>query len=186
MRAFCNVRVKPRSLGVGIDVEPPDPSFADEFNIPQEHVFLVFDVRRVVVSLPFQVHHLKVLVEAGLVSFSSACSEFADEFPKEAQHGSLAHLPKVFPAIFAAFRKLLLWDSARKRLFASSLRCHAAFISVSTPGPAYQPCAPHGWLERGTNLAAVESMTSAMSAAMSLMQVPSGVGGSASTIAFAT
>ena len=64
---------------------------------------------------------------------------------------------------------------------------HAAFISASTPGPAHQPCAPRGRLERGTNSAAVESMTSAMSVAMSLMmQVPSGVGGSASTIAFAT
>ena len=38
----------------------------------------------------------KVLVDAGLVTFSSACSEFADEVPNEAQYGSLAHLPKVF------------------------------------------------------------------------------------------
>ena len=33
-------------------MEPPDPSFADEFNVPQEDVVLVFDVRRVAVSLP--------------------------------------------------------------------------------------------------------------------------------------
>ena len=39
---------------------------------------------------------LKVLVEAGLVACSSTCFEFADEVSKEAQHGSLAHLPKVF------------------------------------------------------------------------------------------
>ena len=77
-------------------MEPPDPSFADEFNVPQEDAVLVFDVRRDAVSFPFQVHRLKVLVEAGLVAFSSACFEFADEVPKEAQHGSLAHLPKVF------------------------------------------------------------------------------------------
>ena len=51
---------------------PPDPSFADEFNVPQENVVLVFDVRRAAVSLFFQVHRLKVLVEAGLVAFSSA------------------------------------------------------------------------------------------------------------------
>ena len=66
-------------------MEPPDPSFADEFNVPQDAV-LVFDVRRAAVSLPFQVHRLKVLVEAGLVAFSTACFEFADEVPKEAQH----------------------------------------------------------------------------------------------------
>ena len=77
-------------------MEPPDPSFEDEFNIPQEEVILVFDVRRAAVLLPFQVHRLKVLLEAGLVAFSSSCFEFAEEVPKEAQHGSLAHLPKVF------------------------------------------------------------------------------------------
>ena len=63
-------------------MEPPDPSFADEFNVPQQDTVLVFDVRRAAVSLPFHVHRLKVLVEAGLVAFSSACFEFADEAPK--------------------------------------------------------------------------------------------------------
>ena len=77
-------------------MEPPDPSFAGEFNVPQEDAILVFDVRRAAVSLPFQVHRLKVLVEAGMVAFSSACFKFANEVPKEAQHGSLAHLPEVF------------------------------------------------------------------------------------------
>ena len=77
-------------------MEPPDPSFADEFNVPQEDVVLVFGVRRAAVLLSFQVHRLKVLVEAGLVAFSSACFEFANEVPKEAQHGSLAHFPKAF------------------------------------------------------------------------------------------
>ena len=89
-------------------MEPPDPSFADEFNVPQEDAVLVFDVHRAAVSLLFQVHRSKVLVEAGLVAFLSACFEFADEVPKEAQHGSLAYLPKVFPTIFTAFRRLLL------------------------------------------------------------------------------
>ena len=77
-------------------MKPPDPSFADEFNVPQEDAVLVFDVARAAVSLPFQVHCLQVLVEAGLVAFLSACFEFADEVPKEARHGSLAHLPKFF------------------------------------------------------------------------------------------
>ena len=84
------------TIGAKESVELPDPSFADEFNVPQGAV-LVFDVHRAAASLPFQVHRLKVLVEAGLVAFSSACFEFVDEVPKEeAQHGSLAHLPKFF------------------------------------------------------------------------------------------
>ena len=77
-------------------MEPPDPSFVDEFNVPQEDAVLVFDVRQAMVSLPFQVHRLKVLVEAGLVAFSKGCFEFLNGVPKEAQHGSLAHLPKFF------------------------------------------------------------------------------------------
>ena len=137
-------------------MKPQDPSFANEFNVPQEDAVPVFDLRRATVSLHFQVHRLKVLVEAGPVAFSSACFEFANEVPKEAQHGSLVHLPKFFPAIFTAFRRLLLWGSARKCLLASSLCCQAAFVSASTSGPAHQPCAPRGRLERGTNSAPVE------------------------------
>ena len=76
-------------------MEPPDPSFADELNVSQEDAVLVFDVRRAAVSLPFQFHRLKVLVEAGLVAFSSACFEFADKVPKDAWYSSLAQLPKV-------------------------------------------------------------------------------------------
>ena len=63
-------------------MKPPDPSFADEFNVPQEYAVVVFDVGRAAVSLPFQVHRLKVLVEAVLVAFSSVCFEFEDEVPK--------------------------------------------------------------------------------------------------------
>ena len=47
-------------FGVEESVEPPDPLFADEFNIPQEYTVLIFDVRRAAVSLPFQVHRLQV------------------------------------------------------------------------------------------------------------------------------
>ena len=54
-------------------MEPRDPSFADKLNVLQEDAVLVFDVRRAAVSLPFQVYRLKVLVETGLVAFSSAC-----------------------------------------------------------------------------------------------------------------
>ena len=88
-------------------MEPPDPSFADEFNVPQEDVVLVFGVRRAAASLPFQVHRLKVLVEAGLVAFSVACFEFADEVPKKAQHsGSVAHLPKFSSGHFHGLSKV--------------------------------------------------------------------------------
>ena len=45
-------------------MEPPETSFTDEVNDPQEDAVLVFDVRRAAVSPPFQVHRLKVLVEA--------------------------------------------------------------------------------------------------------------------------
>ena len=87
-------------------MEPPDPSFADEFNVPQEYVVLIFDVRRAAVSLPFQVHRLKELIEAGLVAFSSARFEFADEVPEEAQHGSLAYLPKFFSSHLQGLSKV--------------------------------------------------------------------------------
>ena len=163
-----------------------DSTFADEFNVSRQDAFSVFDVRRAAVSLPLQAHRLKVFVEAGLVTFSRARFEFADGVSKNAQHGSLAHLPKVCPVIFAAFRRLLLWGSARRCLLAAPPFCHAAFISASTPGPAHQPCAPRWRLERGTNSAAVESMTLAMSMALSPMQMPSEIGGGASPIAFAT
>ena len=86
-------------------MEPLDSSFADEFNV-HEYAVLLFDVRRAAVSLPFQVHRLKVLVEAGLGAFSSACFEFADKVPKESRHGSLAHLPKVFSSHFHSLSKV--------------------------------------------------------------------------------
>ena len=70
-------------------MELPDPSFADESNVPQEDAVLVFDVRQAAVSRPFQVHRLKVLVEAGLVAFSSTCFEFADEVPKKLSTAAL-------------------------------------------------------------------------------------------------
>ena len=63
-------------------MKPRDPLIADGFNVPQEDAILVFNVHRAAVSLPFQVYRLKVLVESGLVAFSSACFEFADEVPK--------------------------------------------------------------------------------------------------------
>ena len=87
-------------------MEPLDPSLADEFNVPQLDAVLVFDVRRAAVSLHFQVHRLKVLVVAGLVAFSIACFEFANEVPKKTQHGSLAHLQKFFSSHFHGLLKV--------------------------------------------------------------------------------
>ena len=54
-------------------MEPPDPSFVDEFNLSQEHAGLVFDIGRAAVLLPFQVYRLQVLVEAGVIAFPNAC-----------------------------------------------------------------------------------------------------------------
>ena len=77
-------------------MEPPYSLFVDKFNVPQEYTVLVFDVRRAAVSLPFQVHCLQVLVEAGLIAFPNACFQFADEGPEESQHRILTNLPDIF------------------------------------------------------------------------------------------
>ena len=63
-------------------------------------------VSRAAVSFLFRVDRLKVLVEAGLVAFSSACFECADEVPKEARFCSLAHLPKVFSSYLRGLSKV--------------------------------------------------------------------------------
>ena len=88
-------------------MESSDPSFADEFNVPQEDAVFVFDVRRAAVSLPFQVHRLKVLVEAGPIAFSSACFEFADEVSfKRSSARQPCNLPKVFSSHLHGFFKV--------------------------------------------------------------------------------
>ena len=56
-------------------MEPPDPLLVDEVNVPHEDAVLVFDVDRAAVSLPFQIHRLKVLEEVGLGAFLRACFE---------------------------------------------------------------------------------------------------------------
>ena len=89
-------------------MESPDPSFADAFNVSQEDAVVVYDVRLAAASLPLQAHYLKVLVEAGLIAFSSACFEFAKEFPKEAQHDSIAHLPKCFSSYLHGLSKVAI------------------------------------------------------------------------------
>ena len=69
--------------------------FANEFNVSQEYAAHIFNVRRDAVSLHFQVHRFKMPVEAGLIAFSNACFEFADDGPEEAQNGSVAILPAI-------------------------------------------------------------------------------------------
>ena len=98
---------------------PPGPLLADEFNVSQECVVLVVDVRTAAVSLPFQVHRLKVLVEAGLVVVSSVCFEFADEVQENAQHGSLAHLPKIFPSHLHGLSKVVVYVDKPLELYGS-------------------------------------------------------------------
>ena len=53
---------------------------------------------------------LKVLAEAGPVAFSGARFEFADEVPKEAQHGSLAHLPNIFSSHLHGLSKVAVTE----------------------------------------------------------------------------
>ena len=55
-----------------------------------------------------------MLVEPGLVAFSSACFEFADEIPKTAQHGSLAHLPKIFSSHLHGLSKVAVIKEMKK------------------------------------------------------------------------
>ena len=110
-----------------------------------------------------------MLVEADLIAFSNACFEVADERPGEAQHGSLANLPKILAGHLMAFRRLLLWGSARRHLLVSSLCCHATLISAPT-GPTHS-CAPRGCLEHDASSAVVEKMAvSHVGLAMSLMR----------------
>ena len=106
--------------------------------------------------------------------------------PRELSTASLRTFRQFLPAIFAIFQRLMFWVSARRHLLASSLCCHGAFILVSTPGPAHQPCAARGCLERDTSLAGFESITSVMLVAMSLVHVPLRIRGSAALIAFVT
>ena len=68
-------------------MEPVDPSFADEYAV------LVFDVRRAVVSLPFQFYRLQVLVEATLRTKDQ----------KKFSTAVLQEFRTVLPAIFTAF-----------------------------------------------------------------------------------
>ena len=119
-------------------MEPPDPSFTDDFNVFYKYAVLIFDLRRAAaVSLPFQVHRLQVLVEAGLIVVPKARFEFADEGPEEAQHGSLANLPN----IFARHRHDLLKVAVvgLRRVGASSLPLSVASLRSSQP-PHQDPC----------------------------------------------
>ena len=118
-----------------------------------------------------------MLVAAGLIAFPNACFECADEGPEVAQHDSLANLLKTF--------------QLSPRYFEGC--CCCGILRVGAPPPSVAPCRVHLSLhtgpraptlcsaralgERGASSAAVESMASAMSVAMSLMQVPLGIGG---------
>ena len=109
-------------------MEPPNPSFADEFLVPQEDAVLVFDVRRAVVSLPFQVHRVKVLVEVGWSPSRVRVSSLQTKSQNKLSTAALRTFRRFFPAIFTTFRRLLLWGSARRCLLASIHICTAAFL----------------------------------------------------------
>ena len=72
---------------------------------------------------------------------------------------------------------------------ASSPPLSVAMLHSSQPphrAPRTTPVLRAGAGERGASSVAVKNMTSAVSVTMSLMQVPSGIAGSAATIAFVT
>ena len=94
---------------------------------------------------------------------------------------ALGTFQKPVPAISAAFRRLLLLGSARGHIFISSRCCNAFSFHPRARAPS-----PHGRLERGASLVAEESLTSTMSVAISLVQMPSRIGGNAATIAIST
>ena len=76
--------------------------------VSQEYAVVVFDVRRAAVLLPFQIHRLQGLVEAGLIAFPIACFKFEDEFPEQAEHGSLVNLSKIFASHLHYLSKVAL------------------------------------------------------------------------------
>ena len=73
-----------------------------------------------------------MLVEAGLVDFSSACFEFAGEIPEEAQNGSLANLWNIISSHLHGPSKSATAGSVRRCPLAYSLCYHAALISASS------------------------------------------------------
>ena len=97
-------------------MEPPNPSFANELNVLQQVTVLVFDVLRVGVSIPFQVHRLEVLIKTGLVAFSDTFFEFADVGPEEAQHSSLANFLQVLASLFYSISKKVAVRACPKAL----------------------------------------------------------------------
>ena len=70
-------------------MEPSDLSFADEFNVPQEYVVLVFDVRRAAASFPFPIRRL-------LDVCRSRPGRLLERVFRVCGLNSLANLPKIF------------------------------------------------------------------------------------------
>ena len=165
-------------------MEPPDPSFADEFNVSQEYAVLVFNVRRAVVSLPFLGRRFKAFVEAGVIAFPNACFEFVDEGPDERKPCEPSKgfcQPSSRPFEGCCCKVLRAGPSLPLSLLAYWVDLS---LRTRTRGPTL--CSARAFRVRCQFDRAVESMTSAISVAMSLMQVMSGICGSAATIAFAT
>ena len=95
VKVYGDVRLELRRLDFHVSVKPPEPIVRRGVNAPQGYAVDVFDERRAAVSPISQVHRLYVLLEAGLIAFSNACFEFADEGSDDAQHGSLANPLKI-------------------------------------------------------------------------------------------
>lgn len=70
--AFNNVWIQLWRHGVQEGEKTPNPSLADELNVPGQFPFVVFAELRAATSIPVQDHDLHVVIEISLVAFSVA------------------------------------------------------------------------------------------------------------------
>ena len=78
LKLVHNAQVKGQRLGVKKFVKPPHPPLADKGIIPQQSIFLVFDVLRVKRPPSFHSHPLEVVVDFKLITFSDTPFELAN------------------------------------------------------------------------------------------------------------
>lgn len=108
---FGNVRDEHRVLGIQKDVEPPNPSFEDEFNNVSMPYYSLMDFQ--LLSHCPSNHYLEVRIET--------CFDSLDVGPGETQQSSLVNLPEILMSIFTAFRRMPSFVSGIRLLLSCSL-----------------------------------------------------------------
>ena len=83
LKLVRNARVKGRRLGVEQFVKVPNPTLANEGNIPQRSTFLVLDVLSVERLLPFHIQPFEVFVEDEFITFSDTAFVLANAIFEE-------------------------------------------------------------------------------------------------------